>query len=33
MLMAESLDAGEVQERFFIIKWSCGYKVKWYVDG
>ena len=33
MLMVEFLDAGGVQERFFIIIWSFGFKVKWYVDG
>ena len=32
MLMVESLAAGEVTERFFIIIWSFGFKVKSCVD-
>ena len=31
--MVESPDAGEVQQRFFIIIWTCGFKVKSYLYG
>ena len=33
MLMVESLDAGEVQDKFLIIIWSFGFKVKSYLHG